>query len=490
MSTSSIDTPHRAPPSAPRDAVFGARQAEERPAEASGVSRAAGAGMPVLAAVFLISLILPNSFYVGPVRLAPFLLVILVAFVPLVVRWVSGGVGRVQLPDLLVLGSALWSSQALFVWNGLDSVQPAGILILQTFGAYLIGRCAIRGLSDMERVMRLFIIIVAILLPFAAYEAVTGDKPYLRLFSVFGLVYPDVYAGERLGLTRVQGAFEHPILFGIFCSSAFAMVFILYDKFAQRVGTTLLIGACTFLSLSTGALVCFVLQVGQLVWGFMFRNHPRRWIILIFVVISSYVGLDVLSNRSPFELFISYATLNSGTAYNRILIWTYGSAEVLRHPFFGIAHNDWQRPAWLHTSSFDMFWLLLALRYGIPSTVMLGAACLLLLFRASRRTDLNERAAKMRTSLVISLVAIFTAIWSVHIWNASFCWMMFLTGALGWLAEKPPAGSALATAKTAAGADDPAPRGADEGAGPAPRGADEGAGEATDALPGGRRTWL
>jgi len=34
----------------------------------------------------------------------------------------------------------------------------------------------------------------------------------------------------------------------------------------------------------------------------------------------------------------------------------------------------------------------------------------------------------LRIGLVISLIGLFTAIASVHLWNSSYCWMMFLVG--------------------------------------------------------------
>lgn len=441
MSTSTLERPP-AQSATPEHAV---RDAPPQAASPRGVNRAAkGAGFPVLGVLFVISLVIPNYFSIAGLRLAPFLVLILLAFFPLAIRWMIGGAGRVQLPDFLILGSSLWSVVALFVVHGTERTEAAGIVFLQTFGAYLIGRCAIRSLSDMEKVMKVFVVIVAIFLPFAVYEAFTGTPLYLRLFAAVGTVYSDVNMEPRMGLDRVQGAFEHPILFGIFSASGFAILLMLSDSRGRRAAIAPLIAICTFLSLSTGALLSLVIQIGCLVWGFMFRKNAKRWRILMILVAIGYIGIDILSNRTPFEVFVSYLTFNTGSAYNRVLIWTYGSAEVMRYPVFGIGYNDWERPVWLHSSSFDMFWLLIAMRYGVLASAMLGLACLLLMIRAGQRRDLDRRSANLRTGLVISLVALFTAIWSVHLWNATYCWMMFLVGCLGWLAEKPTPAAAEA----------------------------------------------
>ena len=72
-------------------------------------------------------------------------------------------------------------------------------------------------------------------------------------------------------------------------------------------------------------------------------------------------------------MLITYLTFNSGTAYWRLHIWNFGSAEVWRNPLFGIGLNDWARPSWMWTASVDNFWLLTAMRYGIPAFLLLVA---------------------------------------------------------------------------------------------------------------------
>ena len=49
--------------------------------------------------------------------------------------------------------------------------------------------------------------------------------------------------------------------------------------------------------------------------------------------------------------------------------------EVGRHPVFGIGLNDWTRPWWrAKMASFDNFWLLQAMRFGLPTLIFLALA--------------------------------------------------------------------------------------------------------------------
>ena len=169
-------------------------------------------------------------------------------------------------------------------------------------------------------------------------------------------------ADMRMGLFRAQGVVDHPILWGVFCSIAIANTYYLYrDRRVRRLVLTAFSTAMTFTSLSSGPLLSAVLQLGMISWGWITRN---AWWVLVGLVVFGYVTVDLLSNRTPVQVLISYLTFNPGSGYWRLHIWNYASAEVLRHPLFGIGLNDWARPGWLASSSVDNFWLNTAMRYG------------------------------------------------------------------------------------------------------------------------------
>lgn len=389
-----------------------------------------------LVALFVASLIVPNYFYAGSVRLAPFLIVLLVLFIPLVMMWLMGLAGRRILPDWLIAFVCLWSTLALIVAHGVgEALEPAGVIWLQVFGSYLLGRMSVKSAHQLKAVAMVYAVVVLALLPFALFESLTSRPLYLEIFGYLGPTYAVNIMEPRWGLTRAQGAFEHPILFGIFVTSLFGLVFYQARHAKRRLLYALAlpaIFATGFVSLSTGALLCLFVQCGLIVWDWMFRRYPQRWRVLMILVVAAYVVVDLLSNRSPFHVFVDYLTFNSGSAYNRILIWQYGTAEVWRHPLFGIGLGDWLRPWWM-SPSMDNFWLVMAVRYGLPAVLALAVAFLVILTRLGRADYPDEVRQDLRKGLAISIVGVFVAIGSVHLWNATFCWLMFLMGSAVWL---------------------------------------------------------
>ncbi|CAN0458798.1 unnamed protein product, partial [Ectocarpus fasciculatus] len=51
------------------------------------------AGLPWLAIIFMVSIMVPITMRVGPILLLPYRLVLLVMFFPLLIRWLSGKAG-------------------------------------------------------------------------------------------------------------------------------------------------------------------------------------------------------------------------------------------------------------------------------------------------------------------------------------------------------------------------------------------------------------
>ena len=78
----------------------------------------------------------------------------------------------------------------------------------------------------------------------------------------------------RMGFYRAQAVFEHPILWGVFCSLAIANVFYLNHRtsFFRGVALAGFATGMTFTSLSSGPLLAATLQVGIVGWGWITRN--------------------------------------------------------------------------------------------------------------------------------------------------------------------------------------------------------------------------
>ena len=223
--------------------------------------------------------------------------------------------------------------------------------------------------------------------------------------------------------------FEHTILWGVFCSLGIANVFHIYrERFFKSVFLTGFVTGMTFTSLSSGPLLAAAVQLGTIGWGWITRY---AWWVLIGFAVLGYVAIDLLSNRTPVQVLITYLTFNSASAYWRLLIWDFGSAEVLRHPLFGLGLNEWARPTgWARLGR----QLLAADRDALrPAGLPASGRGHRDEPRPDRPADLSDRLADFRRGYVIALVGLAMTLCTVHAWGATFVLVMFYVGAGSWL---------------------------------------------------------
>ncbi|WP_161495149.1 O-antigen ligase family protein [Bradyrhizobium canariense] len=389
-----------------------------------------------LVPLLIFSLAMPFYFYVGPTRLSPYRLVLVATFIPCLIAWLSGSVGRVRRQDILMLLATTWSAAVLLGQHGIDKgLQSAGIFVIETFGPFLFARRYIRDVFAFQHMVRCLVLLIAVLLPFALYENFTGTPILIELFGKVFSVYPIGYYEPRWGLSRAQGPFEHQILFGVVCSSAFALSFLAYGVPARmgRLGSGVVaMAVCS--SLSSGAFLSVAVQVMLIVWDKITVSVTRRWTILASIIVSAYLVVSALSNRTPFEVFISYLTFNADTSYMRVLIWQYGTGSVMTHPMFGTALHPWERPEWM-PGSIDNFWLVTAVRYGIPGFLFLAGGFLAVCFGLGRLKNLPFDVEQCRNGLIITLCGLAFAACTVHVWDAPYVLLMFLLGSGMWMFE-------------------------------------------------------
>jgi hypothetical protein len=400
-----------------------------RPRPAIAPKQGRGTRWPIY--LFFLGLIIPIQIFAGPLRLTPYGIVLLCLIVPCTIMWISGRAGRVRAVDILMLLHALCVALAMLVVHRTAEIPFAGRYIIETFGAYLVARCFIRSADDFVAVVRFYFILVMLLLPLAFFESVTG---YNIVHALLGNS-PPPGIGERWSMTRAYGPFDHPILYGVFCASSLALVFYVLGrgrftlKTARRVG---IVFAATFFSLSAGPFTTLFVQCALTAWDFVTRRIPYRWWILFGLFVAAYVAVDILSTRSPVRVFATYFTFSGHTAYDRIGDWTWGMVNIRQNPMFGIGLNDWAREPWM-SASLDSFWVVQAMRYGVPAFLLQAAALLLLCFSVGRRRFRDRRLKAYRNGWLIAIVALIIAGSSVHFWNALYCLVMFLQGSGVWL---------------------------------------------------------
>ena len=427
--------------SVPRYTRFPAGQAGDGAAAAPEVDATASAprdlpisGLNWLAAVFVVALILPVQFSIGTLLLTPYRLVLVVSFIPLLAMFFMGKAGKILLIDWLILFSTLWAVLALGVNHPFGTIfETMGIYVLEFFGAYLLGRLTIRNARDFTRFSWVFFLVVLFLLPFAALESFTNRAIYIDLFPE-GWQLREVDAGMRLGLRRAQTGFVHPILYGAFVSAALGIAWFTIGNRGSAPLRAAVVGAATFFSMSTGALVALVFQVIFIVYELTMKSMKRRWTLFAFGALAAYTIVDLLSNRTPFHVLVTYASFNSASAYNRILIWDWGTHNVANNPIFGLGLNDWVRPSFM-SSSMDNYWLVVAVRYGLPASLAYMTAVILLVRRAARVPLADEMDKACRAGFLVSFGGLALAAGTVHYWLSIGAFFPFFIGAGVWLAE-------------------------------------------------------
>lgn len=414
----------------------------QKAAKAADIARPkTKAGSQTLLTVFLISLMIPLQFWAGPLLLTPYRLILLVVVLPFFFKWISGKAGKIYKTDLLFLGFVLWIAVTLIVVHGSERLELVAITTVETFGAFLVGRVLVRTPEDYNRLLKFLFICMVLFVPAAALESTTGIRVYSKIADLIGHTHPWVHASpkyeKRLGMFRSQMVFEHPILFGVFASTAFGMLYYTNrDKggiYGYRRAWMPFAG--TFFSLSSGAILSIAAQGGLTFWDKIMKASRARWKILMVLGVLAYVVVDLLSNRTPVEVFISYAAFSAHNGYMRINILNFGMDNVWAHPFFGLGMGDWVRPRWMHAASVDNFWLLMAMRHGFPGFLLIAGAYLGTMIQLGRLKLKNPRVANMRTGYIVSLVGLLFSLMTVHIWGATYVFVCFLLGAAVWMRD-------------------------------------------------------
>jgi hypothetical protein len=390
--------------------------------------------------LLLISLVVPWVVTVGPVSLSISRLILLVMILPCLAKLFGGTSGRIRVSDITLLLFSLWSALSLIVVHDpIFAVQPAGILFVETMGAYLVARCYIRDADDFFNMARMLFKVVAFLFPFALLEAVSGRNFLLELFAAILPSYPDAGNDMRAGLRRAQVVFEHAILFGICAGSALALTHLVLGHrvpLLQRWFKTGLVGATALLSLSSAPIAAVVVQAALMMWSALFKKSPYCWKALWCLFLAGYLAVAFGSNQPPAQFYISHFTFDPATGWHRLLIWEFGSASVLNNPLFGIGFGEWARSSWMSTSV-DMFWLLMTMRYGIPAGLLLALSFFAVFLGVSFKKGLDERLIAYRTAYLIVMMAFFLVGWTVHYWGTAYLWFIFLLGSGVWILDAP-----------------------------------------------------
>ena len=397
-------------------------------------------------ALYLAMIALPIHFNLGSVFMTSTRAVLLATTIPLTIRLFSGQLGRILPTDVLLLIYSVWSVATFFINSPDYAISFGGSYVLEVYGSYLLARNYIRTPEQFRAMCRGLFAVLIFTLPFAIYETQTGRALIPTLIEKLPGIHSwgdfnNFLAGRRLGLERSQVIFSHPIHYGLFCASLISLALVAFKGLvssSRRYLLGLLVCVGVICSVSSGAILPMILQIGLLSWAWAFSSVRRRWIILCGIVVFCYVVVDMLSNRSPVTVFLSYAALSKETAYARIYIFEWGMNNVWKNPFIGIGMNEWERPSW-KSASMDNFWLLTTVRFGIPGFLLLAGAYFLPVWAAMRR-DFGDGGPtwQFRRAWVFMQIGMILTLCTVDVWSTALSFVFFLFGTGIWLVSAQP----------------------------------------------------
>ena len=85
------------------------------------------------------------------------------------------------------------------------------------------------------------------------------------------------------------------------------------------------------------------------------------------------------------------------------------------------------------SDSVDNFWLVKAMRYGLPDFLFLALALGTVIWSMCRRRIVEQADRMARKAWMATACGLLLAGCTVHFWNAIFCLFFFFLGAGTWL---------------------------------------------------------
>lgn len=396
--------------------------------------------LPVL--IVVASFLAPTelSVYAGGLRLPLHRLALIAFILPALWRIFIRPDIRIRAFDVLFLLFNVWTVE-IYTHHGYgtEGLVYGGSLALESLGAYAVARAWVRDVQTLRATIRVLVGAVVAAGLIALPETLLGRHfVHDALQALTGYVHPRAIE-TRWTLTRAYGTFDHPIHLGTFAASVFALAWFAERDAMRRNVRLAAVVVATFAALSSAPLLCIGVQLGLITWERVTRGVQMRVALTFTALAGLYVGTVIAGTRSPIAIIATGFTIDSWTGYYRLLIWQYGLENVYANPVVGIGLAEWTRPWWMPAATVDAFWLLIAMRTGVPAVAMLLLAILLLAraagSRAGRSRDVTLR--NLARGWLIALVAISLAAATVHLWNAIYAYFFFLLGLGGVLANPP-----------------------------------------------------
>ena len=226
----------------------------------------------------------------------------------------------------------------------------------------------------------------------------------------------------RINMLRVMSTFDHPILFGTFCSLVGAILLYAERTMWRRILSVSFCFVGVLISFSSAAMLSFFLILALYSYDQAMSRYPWRWKAVSLGLATFCSALFAISNQ-PIGWLISHFTLDPQTGYWRILIWDFGLNKLSQSPVVGFGFNSLNY--WLLDKTVDTVWLVVSLRFGIPMAVLLILLNItaILPVQPTRNLSAEVPINQMRTAFSIVLIMFMFTGLTVHYWN--YIWIFW-----------------------------------------------------------------
>jgi hypothetical protein len=187
-----------------------------------------------------------------------------------------------------------------------------------------------------------------------------------------------------------------------------------------------------FMSLSSAPFLAAGLQVMMIAWDRIFAFLRARWVILVVLGTSLLAALQAFTPDGLVAFVFDNFLLMPQTGYGRLGILYWGSLSVIEHPFFGVGQGDWVRAYDMGHPTVDNFWLLTAMKYGLPALLLLWFSVAVNTLGILAQTRLDPEEQRQRRGYLITLAGLVMILATVAIWGPVSTFVLTYFGAGVW----------------------------------------------------------
>jgi hypothetical protein len=387
----------------------------------SGVKSSTG---PLVLWILLAGMVMPPTvaLFLGTLKLSTGRIVLFTLFIP-AMKQLFNRPWRFVWSDPLVAAGVLWIIGSRFFVEGINATS-----FMEGFefmGFYVLGRALFFEPAAIKEMLPKLRIIAVLLLAFAFMDFFTNtfviNELGGKIFHTVTLASQRDYAHFHRQLfgrdvIRATSTFDHPILYGTFCSIAGAIFLFAERKMILRIFSVGVCYAGVLISGSSAALMVSVVTVGVYAYDRVLSKYSARWKVFVMLLLAAYIIINMVIAH-PLNWIILHLTFDPVSGYYRINEWDAGIEQVKLHPYIGFGSGHIFGNDYLDVS-IDSVFLGLALKYGLPVCVLLLLSSFVLFFKNPGKKIEDKEFLRFRTIFtIINSLLIFVG-FTVFYWNA------------------------------------------------------------------------